>query len=118
MQTCMYFILFLLGIQANRYITSFVDRDMFMRYRGGGVGHKYMRTIEQWLWTTGWGNDIPEVDEPEPAAEEEVVLTEEGSDSGTESGSDGSEVDEEGSGEDEIIEDEETLEGEYGYSIF
>ena len=24
----------------------FVDRDMFMRYRGGGVGHKYMREIE------------------------------------------------------------------------
>ena len=25
----------------------FVDRDMFMRYRGGGVGHKYMRVIEE-----------------------------------------------------------------------
>ena len=24
----------------------FVDRDMFMRYCGGGVGHKYMREIE------------------------------------------------------------------------
>jgi len=24
----------------------FVDRDMFMRYRGGGVGHKYMRDVE------------------------------------------------------------------------
>jgi len=24
----------------------FVDRDMFMRYRGGGVGHEYMREIE------------------------------------------------------------------------
>lgn len=24
----------------------FVDRDMFMRYRGGGVGHKYMREVE------------------------------------------------------------------------
>ena len=24
----------------------FVDRDMFMRYRGGGIGHKYMRAIE------------------------------------------------------------------------
>lgn len=28
------------------YINQFVDRDMFMRYRGGGVGHKYMRDIE------------------------------------------------------------------------
>jgi len=25
----------------------FVDRDMFMRYRGGGIGHTYMRAIEQ-----------------------------------------------------------------------
>jgi len=24
----------------------FVDRDMFMRYRGGGIGHRYMREIE------------------------------------------------------------------------
>ena len=24
----------------------FVDRDMFMQYQGGGVGHKYMRDIE------------------------------------------------------------------------
>jgi len=25
----------------------FVDRDMFMRYRGGGIRHKYMRKIEE-----------------------------------------------------------------------
>jgi len=25
----------------------FVDRDMFMRYRGSGIGHKYMRKIEE-----------------------------------------------------------------------
>src|SRR5579872_1454153 len=29
---------------------------MFMRYRGGGVGHLYMRTIEPWLSGTGWGS--------------------------------------------------------------
>ncbi|KAF9784349.1 hypothetical protein BJ322DRAFT_1007005 [Thelephora terrestris] len=28
------------------YVNQFVDRDMFMRYRGGGVGHKYMREVE------------------------------------------------------------------------
>ena len=28
---------------------------MFMRYRGGGVGHLYMRAIEVWLTGTGWG---------------------------------------------------------------
>jgi hypothetical protein len=30
---------------------------MFMRYRGGGVGHTYMRAIEVWLAETGWGSD-------------------------------------------------------------
>jgi len=28
-------------------VDRFVDRDMFMRYRGGGVGHTYMRAIEE-----------------------------------------------------------------------
>lgn len=28
-----------------------------MRYRGGGVGHLYMRAIEVWLTETGWGAD-------------------------------------------------------------
>lgn len=28
-------------------VIRFVDRDMFMRYRGGGIGHKYMREIEE-----------------------------------------------------------------------
>ena len=28
-----------------------------MRYRGGGVGHLYMRAIEVWLAETGWGAD-------------------------------------------------------------
>ena len=28
-------------LDINAY--SFVDRDMFMRYRGGGIGHKYIR---------------------------------------------------------------------------
>ena len=26
--------------------TRFVNHDMFMRYRGGGIGHKYMREVE------------------------------------------------------------------------
>lgn len=29
------------------FTNRFVDRDMFMRYRGGGIGHTYMRAIEQ-----------------------------------------------------------------------
>ena len=32
---------------AHLPVYRFVDRDMFMRYRGGGIGHKYMRAIEQ-----------------------------------------------------------------------
>ena len=29
------------------HIIRFVDRDMFMRFRGGGIGHKYMRAVEK-----------------------------------------------------------------------
>ena len=35
----------------TNYNGRFVDRDMFMRYRGGGIGHRYMRAIE-----TGYEN--------------------------------------------------------------
>lgn len=38
---------------------------MFMRYRGGGVGHLYMRAIEVWLAKTGWGSDDTLVPEDE-----------------------------------------------------
>jgi len=30
-----------------------------MRFRGGGVGHRYMRQIEPWLDGTGWGAAWP-----------------------------------------------------------
>ena len=33
--------------ETSIYIPRFVDRDMFMRFRGGGIGHKYMRAIEK-----------------------------------------------------------------------
>ena len=33
---------------------SFADHDMFMRYRGGGVGHLYMRAIKAWLLSRWW----------------------------------------------------------------
>ena len=29
------------------FAIRFVDRDMFMHYRGGGIGHRYMREIEK-----------------------------------------------------------------------
>jgi hypothetical protein len=101
-----------------------------MRYRGGGVGHTYMRAIEQWLWETGWGCKIPDIVEEEEGSsqqEEPILEAEDGSDpgsdsddpseSGTESEKDDPpESDEEDS--DDILEDEETLEGEFGYSTF
>src|SRR6267154_2024246 len=31
------------------YIFSFVDHDMFMRFRGGGVGHKMTRDLDELL---------------------------------------------------------------------
>ena len=40
---------------------------MFMRFRGGGVGHTYMRQVEPWLDATGWGNTWPSLKDREPA---------------------------------------------------
>jgi hypothetical protein len=42
------------------------DRDMFMRFRGGGVGHLYMRQIEPWLDATGWGASWPLLRDRDP----------------------------------------------------
>lgn len=98
-----------------------------MRYRGGGVGHTYMRVIEQWLWATGWGCKIPDAVEEEegPSQQKEPILAEDSSDSGSDSddlsGSDEGNISGSGEGEsdeEEIFGDEETLEGELGYSTF
>ncbi|KAG2030236.1 hypothetical protein BDR03DRAFT_878828 [Suillus americanus] len=35
------------------YLPSFVDRDMFMRFRGGGVGHKVTREWNEFLRNDG-----------------------------------------------------------------
>jgi hypothetical protein len=35
----------------------FVDRDMFMRFRGGGVGHKATRGWDEFLQREGHGHD-------------------------------------------------------------
>ena len=113
---------------------SFADHDMFMRYRGGGVGHLYMRAIEVWLAETGWGSD----DWALLSTDEDTDSTEEDSEDGGENGSDrGSEEEvpeddmasngttssdgEQSAGVDSDVElssenDEETLDGEYGFS--
>jgi hypothetical protein len=46
------------------------DRDMFMRFRGGGIGHMYMRHIEPGLNTTGWGSTWPSIQDKYPEPEE------------------------------------------------
>lgn len=37
-----------------------------MRFRGGGVGHMYMRQVEPWLDATGWGATWPSLEDREP----------------------------------------------------
>ena len=45
---------------------SLADRDTFMRFRGGGVGHMYMHHIEPWLDGTGWGTSWPSLQDRDP----------------------------------------------------
>ena len=37
-----------------------------MRFRGGGIGHRYMRMVEPWLDQTGWGTVWPSLEDREP----------------------------------------------------
>ena len=37
-----------------------------MRFRGGGVGHDYMRAVEPWLDLTGWGTSWPPLNDRDP----------------------------------------------------
>ena len=37
-----------------------------MRFRGGGVGHIYMRKVEEWLDGTGWGTTWPSLQDKYP----------------------------------------------------
>jgi hypothetical protein len=111
---------------------------MFMRYRGGGVGHLYMREVEEWLQETGWGQDILKVEEgpgdevmeedmPGSGEEsEDEIMEKDMSGSGQESSSDAEsstrgdvediELEEQDS-EEELFGDEETMEGENGYAV-
>ena len=56
-------------LTTNTHMTwnRLVDWDMFMHFRGGGVGHTHMRHIEPWLDRTGWGTTWPSLDHREPA---------------------------------------------------
>ena len=114
---------------------------MFMRYRGGGVGHHYMRAIETWLAETGWGSDdvtptaefdddiqedAAEDPEPGPSTHTNTILInpinygeveiEESSEEESESGTDSDNSSESESIDGDMIED--TLDGEYDFSGF
>ena len=108
---------------------------MFMRYRGGGVGHLYMRTIEVWLAETGWGSNDPLVSTDVDSSEEDS----EDSDNSEDNGSGGNPEDgmpefdtasnstmDSDRGRDSEVDpdaeyassegDEETMDGRYGFS--
>ena len=44
-----------------------------MRFRGGGVGHIYMRQVEPWLDATGWGTSWPSLEGQDPDPDSEPV---------------------------------------------
>ena len=88
-----------------------------------------MQLIEEWLYQTGWGHEIPDiVAKGEDQLQQEPIPAGEVSDSGTGSDSDdlleldgGDEEEEEEEkieGEGDSDEEEETIEGEFGYSNF
>ena len=51
------------------------DRDMFMRFRGSGVGHMYMRQVEPWLDATGWGTAWPLLKDRDPDLDHEHAIS-------------------------------------------
>jgi len=111
-----------------------------MQFRGGSVGHTFMRVLETWLAGTGWDSDItPDVaipqDDPEPPTAQSQAAEEESDEGREDMDNEGSEVeegdkdkeayeDEESGGgegdkdEDKLFMDEETLEGKYGFTRF
>ena len=48
---------------------------MFMRFRGGGVGHMYMRQVEPWLDATGWGTAWPLLKDRDPDPDREPATS-------------------------------------------
>jgi len=86
--------------------SSLADRDMFMRFRGGGIGHIYMRQIEWWLDATGWGTTWPSLGGKDPCPD---PLSEDGNSPGHGSNNGEDDVGDEGEDGDE---DEDEVESE------
>ena len=107
---------------------------MFMRYRGGGVGHLYMRAIEIWLAETGWGSNdtLASTNEDADSAEdaedsegennrsdgesEDEVPEDDAVSNGTIDSDEGHSAELDPDAEVSSENDEETLDGEYGFS--
>lgn len=85
---------------------SFVDRDMFMRFRGGGVGHLYMRAIEIRLAETGWGSG-----DTLTSTNEDINSDEDNGNMESKGDSNSEEEDMEGKEDSESEEDNEDMEG-------
>ena len=99
------------------HICRLADRDTFMRFRGGGIGHMYMRHIEPWLDATGWGTMWPSLHARDPDPDIEPIplsqngqATEGDGDSENEDSSDEDSDMEDGDGED--LEQPESEEGD------
>ena len=86
-----------------------VDRDMFMRFCGGGVGHRYMRQVEPWLDKTGWGSQWPSLSNRDP----DPSPIHQGMDgSNDQAGGDMEGIDEDEDEDEEMDEDEDDDDGE------
>ena len=54
-------------------VDSLADRDMFMRFRGGGIGHRYPQEFEAQLSGAGWGTSWPSMKDRDPEPDPEVT---------------------------------------------
>ncbi|KZP03324.1 hypothetical protein FIBSPDRAFT_1055351 [Athelia psychrophila] len=89
------------------YVSRWVDRDMFMRFRGGGVGHRYARAFEHQL------GEMAEMDELVVEDEDDTPIPEANA-AGPGSDSEG-QTDSEGDDPEGGEEDEEESDGDEGY---
>ncbi|KAG1831269.1 hypothetical protein EV424DRAFT_1573313 [Suillus variegatus] len=101
------------------YVNMFVDRDMFMQFRGGAVGHKAM---QEWDNILQWEGHI--VEDLESEADEDIEMEDEDSsdeeldegdiEEGDESDEGDENEDEDDDDDDDEDEDEDRIIAEYG----
>ncbi|KAL7283556.1 hypothetical protein ACG7TL_002990 [Trametes sanguinea] len=57
------------------YVNIFADRDMFMRYYGGGIGHRGLQTPSQFSYANTNGNDDDDDDDELTAQAASSIIT-------------------------------------------